>query len=92
MMMNSELVEQQTLAMAQRLLTVPSVDDRIFAAFDSALNRKPNASEIETGRQYVLQAQRVASTTQQESDDAQLQAWQSYCRVLLSSNEFAYVE
>jgi hypothetical protein len=92
MMMNSELVEQQTLAMARRLLTVPSVDDRIVSAFETALNRKPDASEIESGRQYVLQAQQIGTKEQTESDDAALRAWQSYCRVLLSSNEFAYVE
>jgi hypothetical protein len=92
MMMNSELVEQQTLAMARRLLTLPSDSNRITAAFASALNRKPDASEIESGRQYVLQARKIGSHEQPKSDDAVLRAWQSYCRVLLSSNEFAYVE
>jgi hypothetical protein len=92
MMMNSDLVEQQTMAMAKRLLTLPSDPDRITAAFEAALNRRPEASEIESGQRFLQQAQQIASPAQVDSQEAKLRAWQSYCRVLLSSNEFAYVE
>ncbi len=92
MMMNSDLVEQQTLAMAQRLLTLSSDPERITAAFESALNRRPVASELELGQHYLQQAQQIADSAQFDSEEAKLRAWQSYCRVLLSSNEFAFVE
>ena len=92
MMMNSDLVEQQTMAMAQRLLTLSSDAERITAAFESALNRRPKTSELESGKHFLQQAQQITDSAQFDSQETRLRAWQSYCRVLLSSNEFAYVE
>ena len=92
MMMNSKLVDRQTLAMAQRLLALPSDSERITTAFEAALHRPPDVAEVESGRHFVRQAQRLTSATEQKADGDLLRAWQSYCRVLLSSNEFVYVE
>ena len=39
-----------------------------------------------------LKASIAASSAGIPIDDAELVAWQSFCRVLLSSNEFFYVE
>ena len=92
MMMNSELVEQQTLAMAKRLSGVPDDQQRITAAFAAVLNREPDVREIDAGRQYIQQALQTTGLTELSPSEAKLRAWQSYCRVLLSSNEFAYIE
>lgn len=92
MMMNSALVEQQTLALAERLLCMPADKDRITELFACVLNRHPEVRETELGLQYVQQALQTSALSKLEPQTAQLRAWQSYCRVLLSSNEFAYIE
>ena len=85
-------VDQQTLAMAKRLLTLSSDQERIASGFESVLNRAPAAEESNACLQYVQQAAQTATLSQLDPQETQLRAWQSYCRVLLSSNEFAYVE
>lgn len=92
MMMNSDLVDQQTLAMAKRLLNLSSDQERIESVFATVVNREPDFSEIEAGQDYVKQALQAADLPQSPPEAAVLRAWQSYCRVLLSSNEFVYVE
>ena len=91
MMMNSDLVDQQTGALATRLLELPSFDRRVATAFERILTRPPEDNEVQAARAYLEQARRLLS--KQEGDgQVEFRAWQSYCRVLLSSNEFAYIE
>ena len=89
MLLNSDLAEEQTLAMAKRLLDISDDRQRVVVAFGQTLNREPDDSEIAMGLTFVGQIRQSIAETEKE---ACLKSWQSYCRVLLSSNEFAHVE
>lgn len=88
MLMNSDLVEAQTLAVAKRLTDVTDDRQKIHIATGQILNREPTSAEFASALDFVDRVKAAAGS----GGDAELRAWQSYCRVLLSSNEFAYVE
>jgi len=74
--MNSDFVQQQAKLLVGRL---KSNDDgsRIEEAYGRVLNRKPTAAERKLGLEFV-----------KSGGDA----WAQYAQVLLSSNEFNFVE
>jgi hypothetical protein len=81
MMMNSELTSESSLRLAQRVMKLGE-DQRVAAAYEWILGRAPTPAETATATRFVGR-----SGTEEE-----VNAWQSFCRVLLSSNEFFYVE
>ena len=93
-MMNSPLVERQSKAMAERLLAgaATSDDDRVTAAYDCAYCRPPTAEEVGRAIAFLAEYQSQLSNQNQGKPEARTQAWQALCRVLLSSNEFVYVD
>jgi hypothetical protein len=92
-MMNASLVLKATRAMAANLLAESGVDDaaRIREAYERALARPPAASDVDRALTFIAQVEK--SMTDRESDAAKrrLFAWQSFCKALLSSNEFIYI-
>ena len=55
-------------------------------AYIRLLNRKPAANEVDAALSYL---QSYKSKYAQQDD---LKAWQSFCHILLASNEFIYVD
>ncbi|MCH2210501.1 MAG: DUF1549 domain-containing protein [Fuerstiella sp.] len=89
MLMNSVLSEEQTLAMARRLIDITDDRQKVFVAVGQVFNRPPGDEEISLALAFINE---VCLSLGDAEKEANLKAWQSYCRVLLSSNEFAYVE
>ncbi len=89
MLLNSEFMEEQTRAMAKKLLTIPDDRNRIRALYKSALSRSPTGEEVQAIMEFV---QTMRHSAPDSNDDIALQTWQSCCRALISSNEFVYVE
>ena len=87
-MMNSEFVAERAGNLADQLLATAgwSQADRIREAYMRVLSREPNASELDGAMSYVT---RFASRSEEASAR---DAWQSYCRILLASNDFIYVD
>jgi hypothetical protein len=88
-MMNSEFVAQRAANLARQLLEDQSSDDaeRTRLAYLRVLNRAPSPEEIDTGLTYV------AAYRERFGEKAErAAAWASYCRILLASNEFIYVD
>jgi Protein of unknown function (DUF1553)/Protein of unknown function (DUF1549)/Planctomycete cytochrome C len=86
LMMNSDLVHEQSLTIAEQLLKMPLEDvQRIVAAFNRILKRHPSVEEITTASKFIHEAGLSAQSTSTT-------VWQSLCRVLISSNEFSYIE
>jgi hypothetical protein len=86
-MMNSSVMLQQSKRMAERLLQSPSATDdvaRIRDAYETALSRPPTSQEID-------QAQTFLARMEQEWKGDKVRAWQSFCKSLLSSSEFIYL-
>jgi hypothetical protein len=86
-MMNSSVMLQHSRKMADSLLLgQPAVDDsaRVREAYQRALSRPPTALEVDQALSFVSKMER-----EWQGDKAK--AWQSFCKALLASNEFIYV-
>ncbi len=87
-MMNSEFVASRAGNLAEQLLQGEdrAASDRVRRAYMAVLTREPDAGEIDSALSYV------GSYTASFQGAGELDAWQSYCRVLLASNDFIYVD
>ena len=79
-LMNGQLVTGATRAMAVALQAEPTDADRLARAYHLVLGRPPRQDEQRAWRTFLA------------GFDEPLSAWQSVCRVLLSSNEFVYIQ
>jgi hypothetical protein len=84
--LNSNFMQQQTTALAQRLITAhpENIEAQIGTAYRLLYGRHPSASQINLGREFLEQLARDGQTP--------VAAWQQYAQVLLSSNELMFVE
>ena len=81
-LLNDVWLDQVSAALAARLMreTPASNDeDRIRLLYEIALGRNPTSMEVEIGLQLV-------------SDASEGISWDRYCRLILCSNEFIYVD
>ena len=85
-MMNAPLMDQASRGFANRLdrESRGGEADRVRRAIQIAYSRSPNAGEVGEWREF-LERYRVASGSSSG-------AWQAFCRVLLASNEFLYLQ
>jgi hypothetical protein len=87
--LNSEFLTERAQDVAKSLLDEKKINDaaRIEIAYARILNRRPDADEIAGASQYVegFRKKFTGKTANQK-------AWQSLCRVLMSSNDFVYVD
>ena len=69
-----------------RLLADPKLDPvaRVKTAYERSLARPPSAQEVDQALTFVAKMQK-------EWKGDELKAWQSYCKSLLASSEFIYV-
>ncbi|HJN08991.1 MAG TPA: DUF1553 domain-containing protein [Pirellulaceae bacterium] len=90
--MNSKFVTEQTRAMAE-WLTADDGDDagRVRVTYQRTLGRPPTTSEISRATSYV-QAYTMRQAADIEPLEARIRAWQSFCRVILATNEFIFLE
>jgi cytochrome c553 len=88
-MMNSNFISDRARQLARRLETVVGGDAaRIVDVFEWVLNRKPSQQEVLDALDYVRSFKNRAP----QSAGLNWTAWQSLCRILISSNEFIYVD
>jgi Protein of unknown function (DUF1553) len=88
-LMNSKFVNERSRGFAARILEQPDLTDsgRVQIAYRMALGRDPDAKEIDSALTYVAGLQKRLG-----GDDADRNAWGSLCHVLVSTNEFLYIE
>ena len=94
-MMNSELIEQASRKLAERLQReAASGKDRITQVHELLYSRPASEQELESWIAFLsLTEGGVAAGEAGGAWEArQAEVWQSLCRVMLSSNEFVYVE
>ncbi len=88
-LMNSDLVEQLTTAMAKRLLEEEPTDtDRIRQLFALAYGRPATNEETTRASQFLTRFQALMP---EQTDASKTQAWQALCQAIVSSSEFIYV-
>jgi len=100
-MMNSDLIQQVTQALAESLLTEGLADgppgqlrqDRLDQLYLVTLGRLPRLEESKQAEQFLARflEQPVTGTDQDDLKQKQQLAWQALCQVLLATNEFVYV-
>jgi len=88
-MMNSDFMSERSDSFAEFLLKGKSIDEsqRIQQAYRIALSRSPTAQEIQNAIQYITNFPAKAA-----GREAYLGGWQSFCQILMASNEFIYVD
>lgn len=91
--MNSPLVQEQSAAFARRLLSSASdPPERLRLAFRLAYSREPTSAESERYVRFVEQYREELAKAGLEASQAELEAWASVAKTILSSNEFVYVD
>ncbi len=85
-MMNSEMVERASKALAERL---SSAEDQVVAAYRLVHLRPPSPTETERSKAFLERYE--MATAELDPRKRRSAALQALCRVLLSSNEFVYV-
>ncbi len=93
LLMNSDLVWDASQHFAKRLLSQPCCDEsRIGDAYERAYSRLPNPQETARALKFIKRYEDELQANGVESQDPRLDAWQAWCRVILTSNEFVYLQ
>jgi hypothetical protein len=90
-LMNHPFVKEQAEALAKRMLAVPA-EQRINWGHELAYGRPASKTEIAKGTEYVNRYRDELKRTSEPADRIELAAWTSYARVLLTANEFVFVD
>ena len=87
-MMNSKFVMASANGFAKRLLDNAALTDaqRVERAYLTALARRPEPAEVDSALTYIRNLE-----SKIKSPDAHTTAWRSFCHVLVSTNEFLYL-
>jgi hypothetical protein len=93
-LMNDPFIHSQSEALARRLLATGVADDtkRIARAIKLVLGREATEPEEATTREFLERFRRQAAGGGAGGEAANLAAWSAYARVLLTSNEFLYID
>ncbi len=92
-LLNNPFVGEQAESLARRLIAAaPEPRGRIELAALLCWSRRADDAEIERDVEYVRQAQAELAAAGVPPDDVEREAWASYARVVLASNEFVYVD
>jgi hypothetical protein len=93
-MMNGSVVLKHARIMAAGLLVRDDLDDagRIRAAYERALGRPAAAKEIDRALTFIASVNRAVESRMTDPSERDVFAWQSFCKALLSSNEFMYLD
>lgn len=89
-MMNSEFIHERSHSLASLLLADRAAREavRVERAYRMTLARTPTPEEVELALSYL----KKYPTNVQAEAEANVAAWDSFCRILLASNEFNYVD
>lgn len=91
-MNNSWLFKQADNFAIRVYLAQNSYQNRLNYAFKLAYGRVPNQVEVQEATEYISQAKKKLSAANVSADNQNRQAWAGYLRILLSSDEFLYID
>jgi hypothetical protein len=92
-MMNDPFMGEQAEGFARQLIA-SSADSRqrIDVAHQLAWSRPAQQDEIERSLRYLTHYQEKLATVGVSSERLELETWTSYARIMLSANEFTYLD
>ncbi len=92
-MMNDRFMQEQAAGFAARLEDAKPRDaERIALAYLLAYGRPATRTEVRQGEAYLRAFREKAVPVNRFLEERERMAWTSFARVLLSSNEFVFVE
>jgi hypothetical protein len=65
---------------------------RIRSAYERALARPPSAQETDQALTFVGKIAEALADRQKDESERRTLAWQSFCKALMASNEFMYLD
>ncbi len=90
-MMNSPFVQSQARSFARRIMKAASDDrERVRLAMELAWSHPANDDDISDALAYLERYR--GELKEPDASKAEAAAWASYCRILLASNAFVYVD
>lgn len=91
-LMNSLLVAKESDTLAKTLLASPDDDRvRITQAFERFYSRPPTESEVASSLEFVGSYEKSLAERGIAAEQCRPAAWKAFCRALMSTNEFLYV-
>ncbi len=87
-LLNNPFAHEQSLALAQRIGTKGSLEERAKMAWRFALGRDPKPEEVKLALEHLRKQELLFA----KDKDKELKALASLCHVLLNTNEFIYVD
>jgi hypothetical protein len=92
-LMNNPFIEAQASLLAARVAVAEETSAaRLRLAYRLLYGRAPTPGELQTGATFLQRYRTGATTAEMEPDDRSRAAWTGLMRVLMSSNEFFYVD
>ncbi len=92
-LMNDPFTHEQSLGLARRLMAEATDErGRIDRAHWLVLGHAPASGEQAEAAEFLESYRRLATSAGAAGETAELAAWSAYARVLLTSNEFLYLE
>ena len=91
-LMNSKLVASQSKNLATSLMDSIATDaGRVTEAFERFYSRPPTHSEVESSLGFIASYEDTLRSRGAAAEQIRPQAWQAFCRALMATNEFLYV-
>jgi hypothetical protein len=92
-LMNNPFVAEQAAALAKRLLELDGDEgERIARSYDLAWGRLPEPCERDRAVEFIRTCKISLGSTSLAPPEREREAWTSLAKVLLTSNEFLYID
>jgi hypothetical protein len=92
-LMNDPFIHAQSAALAHRLIAEGGTDEaRIGRLFARVLGREATEAQRTAAAEFLTRYRLAAGGSGSGDEAASLAAWSAYARVLLTSNEFLYID
>ena len=93
-MMNSDFIMQQTSDFAEQVLHETHLDraGKVKLVYERVFSRPASELEVSRALAYLDQYRQELDPLKMKPEEQEQRTWQSLCRVLISSNEFLFVE
>ena len=92
-MMNGSLMLRHTRRMADRLLEDEHLDDagRVRDTYERVLGRPPRPAEIDRALTFIANIEESIGGRSADPQERRARAWQSFCKAVIGSSEFLYI-
>jgi hypothetical protein len=92
-LMNNPFVQEQSARFARRLIASSAEPmPRIELAYQLAWSRPPTSDEVDRGLRFLRKCSTALETARIPDVSREMEAWTSLAKVMLTANEFLYVD